>query len=436
MSDNDKIGQARRALAFCLKSLAPEDRFAVVDFSTTARSFRPDLTPAAAEKVAAAVEYVQGLQARGGTNIQEALTTALKMGGRGERPYFVVFLTDGLPTMGEEDPKALSDMVRKLASDRVRLFTFGVGHDVNAVLLDRLAEDNRGDRAYVAPGEDMELKVSSFYTKISCPMLSDVKVSLAKANTYDEFPRQAPDLFRGSQISVVGRYRSPGPVAIQVSGKVNGQPREFTFEATLADSDRTHDFLPRLWAVRKVGWLLDEIRLRGEKAELKDEVVRLSKEHGILTPYTSYLVTEDSPRGPRAPRPLPEVVFREVRERRAAAAKGAAASTLEAQVGAGAVAASRDVQALRAGDAEAAETAWLGKERDAAVRQVGDRTFYFDGVRWVVSAYDGKQETKKVAYFSDEYFQLIRRHPALARAFALGDRVIAELDGVFYEVVE
>jgi Ca-activated chloride channel family protein len=212
-------------------------------------------------------------------------------------------------------------------------------------------------------------------------------------------------------------------------------------------SDTKQEFLPRLWAVRKVGWLLDEIRLRGEKPELKKEVVQLSKEYGIMTPYTAYLVVEDAARRPGGPRPVPTEVFREARRGRVHALRLKGASEGEAAaadavapsapaVGGIAVRKSAAAKAMRQGRAEAIEEEFLGKKRDRVVRQVGDRTYYFSNGKWIVSTWDETKPVRKVKYLSEEYFKLARADRDLARAFALGSRVIAESKGVFYEVVE
>jgi len=441
MMEDKKIEQARRALAFCLKALGPEDRFGVVDFSTVARVFRPGLT-AAADKAALeeAVQYVQKLEARGGTNIEEALATALKMAGSGDRPCYVLFVTDGLPTIGMDDPKGLSEKARAQAGKGVRLFTLGVGHDVNAALLDTLAEDNRGARAYVAPGEDMEQKLSSLYAKIAHPALSNVTLTVDKADVYDVFPRTMPDLFHGAQLVVAGRYRRPGPGLVTLRGEAHGKERSFVFETVFAENDAKAENLPRLWALRKVGFLLDEIRLRGMKPELREEVVRLSLEHGILTPYTAYLVTEDRPapgvrrREAVALRNTMEMMRMAAPSSPMSAADGAMlAKEAKAQVGGGAIAASKQIQAMREGEVSDTFAAAGGQSQ---MRQVGDRSFYFDGERWIVSGWDKDKATRKVKYLSEEYFSLIRGDKRLAKAFALGVKVIAESEGVYYEVVE
>ena len=102
-----------------------------------------------------------------------------------------------------------------------------------------------------------------------------------------------PDLFKGEMLIAFGRYTGKGPAAVKVSGTLNGERREFVTDVNFAEHDTARPFIPQLWATRRVGWLLDEIRLRGESTELKDEVTRLAREHGIVTPYTSYLIVED-----------------------------------------------------------------------------------------------------------------------------------------------
>jgi Ca-activated chloride channel family protein len=189
----------------------------------------------------------------------------------------------------------------------VRVFPFGVGNDVNTWLLDTLAEENKGQREYVKPNEDMEVKISNFASKISSPVLADVKVRIDGAEIHDLHPSNAADVFAGTQLSILGRYDKPGSHQLVIEGTVNGEKRTYEYTVNFVAKDSSKAYLPRMWAVRRVGFLMDQINLKGFNEELKNEIVRLGTQFGIVTPYTSFLVVEDNPRPmPRAGEPMPE----------------------------------------------------------------------------------------------------------------------------------
>lgn len=225
--------------------------------------------------------------------MNDALSAALSMNYDGKRPAIVLFLTDGRPTVGETDPETILSNVEKGNKAKARVFVFGVGEDVNAHLLDKVAGRNGGVPQYVAPEEDIEVKVSSLADKMSSPVLANLRVEVDKLKTSMVHPTVLADLFSGDQVTIFGRYDGSGDYVIRLLGEVNGKKHEFVYEGTFPASNSDNTFIPRLWATRRVGFLLDEIRLRGENAELKDEVIRLSREYGIMTPYTSFLVLED-----------------------------------------------------------------------------------------------------------------------------------------------
>jgi Ca-activated chloride channel family protein len=288
----EKIKQAREALKYCIRKLDPGDRFALVRFSTDVEPFKDELLDATETNRQAALQFVESIDARGGTDINGALTRALALKKDKDRPYLVVFLTDGHPTIGVTEPKEILGNVEKVKREGTRIFVFGVGHGVNTHLLDRIASDHGGVSQYVLPDEDIEVKVSSFQDKMSHPVLTDPEVEVGKVEFHSVHPRKIGDLFAGNQITLFGRYRGNGHAAIRLTGKIGGEAREYVFEGVFPDASAENSFIPRLWATRRVGYLLEEIRLRGEDKELKDEVLRLSKEFGIMTPYTSYLILE------------------------------------------------------------------------------------------------------------------------------------------------
>jgi Ca-activated chloride channel homolog len=293
-----KMDQARRALKYCLSNLNPKDRFAVMNFATTINRYRDGLVDMSGEQVEQAKKWVDALEATGGTAINDALNAALEMRSSDPaRSFTVVFFTDGMPTVGETNVDRIMKNVLARNSANTRIFTFGVGDDVNATFLDQLAEQTRAVSTYVRPAEDIEAKVSSLYTKISHPVLANLKLAASNDVRLEEiYPPKLPDLFHGGQLVVLGRYNGKGHAAITLTGSVGSKSRDFAYEINFPD--KTNDdktFVEHLWARRKVGYLLDQIRANGENRELVQETVNLAKKYGIATPYTSYLVVPDGP---------------------------------------------------------------------------------------------------------------------------------------------
>jgi Ca-activated chloride channel family protein len=298
MQANGKIDQAKRALTHCLNSLDKGDRFALMNFATTVNRYKDGLLDASSEQVAQARKWVDRLSTTGGTAINDALAAALELRQADDgRTFTIIFFTDGQPTVGETNiDKILKNTFAKNTTN-TRIFTFGVGDDVNASFLDQLAEGTRAASTYVRPQEDIEAKVSAMYSKISHPVLANLKVAPTNDVSFSEvYPAQLPDLFHGQQLIVFGRYTGKGPSAVRLTGTVGKETKEFAYDFNFPEkTDDAHLFVEEIWARRKVGYLLDQIRANGEKPELKNEVIALAKKYGITTPYTSWLIVPDGP---------------------------------------------------------------------------------------------------------------------------------------------
>jgi Ca-activated chloride channel family protein len=292
-----KMEQAKKALKFCLGSLSHKDRFAVMNFATTVNKYADHLVHASGEQVEHAKKWVDELTATGGTAIDAALDAALQTRTDDHsRTFTVVFFTDGQPTVGETNPENILKKVMDRNTANTRIFTFGVGDDVNAALLDQLADKTRAVSTYVRPAEDIEVKTSGLWGKISHPVMTNLKLTASSGVKLSEiYPANLPDLFHGSQLVVLGRYHGKGHTAITLQGSVGHETREFVYEVNFpGKTDDDKAFVVDLWARRKVGYLLEQIRSNGEKKELVDEVIALAKKHAIATPYTSYLVVPDN----------------------------------------------------------------------------------------------------------------------------------------------
>jgi Ca-activated chloride channel homolog len=290
----DKIIQARNTLTKCVEQLNPGDKFEIITFGTEAYQLFGKRTIVDETSKKKAFEFINRIEPLGGTNMDAAFGLAMQEKVDPTRPSNIIFITDGRPTIGEYDETKLLKKISTTNAKNHRIFTFGVGEDLNIKLLDLIAADGRGLRSYISEGDDISKTVTSFFSKISAPVLSDVKISFADApNEYQVFPKTCPDIFYGSSLTISGRFRNPGATKLIVEGMLNGVPQKFEYDVAFKEESSEQEFVPAIWASRRVGDLLDQIRLTGENEEIKDEIVTLSRRYGIITPYTSYLILED-----------------------------------------------------------------------------------------------------------------------------------------------
>ncbi len=417
--DGGKLEQAKEALDYILRNLNEDDRFTIVEFSTGVRLYDKELQPVSA--ASDAIAWVEQLQPSGGTDIDGALTRAMDLVDE-DRPTYLLFLTDGLPTEGETDIVDILENVGEVAPENVRLFAFGVGDDVDTYLLDSLAGEHHGASSYVRPGERLDETVSSFYAKISTPLLTDVELTIHGVDTEEIYPTPLPDIFAGSQLAIAGHYKEGGAATIELTGKIDGKETTYIYEGQTftSSADPATESLPRLWATRKIGYLMNQIRLQGEQKEWTEAIIDLSIRYGIVTPYTSYLITED------------DILTQTGRAEAAQESYDAAVAAPQMTSGGAAV----DAAATSASMAEASSASPAQFDQDGAmIRAIGERAFlYRDGV-WTETTFDPEtMEPVRVEFASDAYFDLLTEHPDLAVAFSLGDHVIAVSDGVAYEV--
>lgn len=426
----EKMEQAKAAVRYVLDRLNPEDRFNIIAFSTGTHRYASEPRPAA--EVEQAHTFIRDLQAAGGTNISRALQETLSQ-ARGERPQVVLFFTDGLATEGEIRTAHILEQVADATAsmgDRVSIYCFGVGYEVNTTLLDTMAQSHRGTTVYVRPEEDIEHAVATFYSRIGTPVLSDVSLSFDGVQVDDTYPYPLPDLFAGSQLVVAGRYRDGGTAGITLRGMVNDEPREQRFPAMNFHEDGGDALVPRLWATRKIGHLLAQIRLHGADGELVDEIIALSVRHGIVTPYTSYLVdeTEDA---------LTAEGRRSIAERQLAEAPAPAGQVGQ---GEGALSIAADASGQKAVEESIAQESLRQADVAAApeaeqVRVVGAKAFVLRDDTWIDTTYDaGSMRMERVPLGGERYFDLLQTYPEWGLYLALGQRVTLVWEGVAYQI--
>ena len=435
MAEAGKMEKARAALLYGVRILRPQDRFNVISFAGEERLMESRMIAADEQGRKRGEEFAQSLRPLGGTNINQALLAAMQQFEPGNRPKILVFLTDGLPTVGVTIPEQIIANARNARIPSLRLFTFGVGYDVNTALLDKLAAENGGVADYVEPKEDLEVKVSNFFAKVNYPVLTNLKLDMAGVETDLVYPRALPDLFRGSQLTIIGRYRNPIDmdfVRLQLEGNTSGANKEFFYNnLRFPMREDANDFLPRLWATRRVGWLMEQIRSNGEQQELRDEIVDLGTRYGIVTPYTSYLALEPGavPRDVTA-LPMNNRGFGSGQVFQNAPPPAPKAADARATMGAAAVQQSKRAR-------EQQEVMRVDKDSASyAIKTAGGKTFYLIEGVWTDSEFKTGATLPETAvkFGSDDYFALLEQKPRLAAFFSLGERVVVVFEGRVYRV--
>lgn len=435
MADEGKMDKARKALLFGIRTLRDGDRFNVINFAGEEHLMERGLIAANAEGRKRGEEFVNKLRPSGGTNINDALIASLKQFENGDRPKMLVFMTDGLPTVGETKvEKIISNLKSEKKSD-IRIFPFGFGYDVNTTLLDRIGSENSGISDYVQPKEDLEIKVSNFFAKVSSPVLSDLELDFGPVLTEYTYPRKLTDLFRGMQLTIIGRYKNTNDlnnIALKLTGKSGKESRDFTYnDLDFPIRSEGNDFLPRLWASRRVGWLLEQIRANGETKETRDEVVELGTRYGLVTPYTSYLATDGSMANISRNAPTAGQFLLDGRSR-AAEKSGAGAVALSTQQNT----MQMNVQVTAVEEKSDRDQVVL---RNSMNNQfVANKNFINQSSVWVDSEFSetSKLPETQLKFASDEYFALVTREPELARYLSLGEQVVIVWRGKVYRITK
>ena len=415
----EKLSQVVEALKFCLKGLHAGDKFNVIDYDDSVNPFKTHLIQATKRNIDDALSFADGLDAAGGTDIYDALATGCGMITSDNNPTYIIFLTDGLPTVGNTN---LEDIIRNtnaINENRARIFVFGVGYDVNAHLLDRLASENGGMPEYVLPDENIESKISRLASKISRPALTDIKLSFSPENGSRIYPDPISDLFYGSEIVITGRFDRGGSSSALITGKIGNRNVSYEFPVTFSDGSSDNDFIALLWANRRIAYLLQEIRLHGSNDELMTEVIDLSKKYGIITEYTSFLVSGDEQQR------VADIVGNSntIYHARGGTIKGKMAE----QTGQSAVDQSRTLtvmkSALQAPAADAMVAPEEKKDVTTNMTQIGAQAFFQAGNNWIEGGLTGDKYDMAIKQFSKAYYQILDKDPSLGKYFGLGQQV-------------
>ena len=426
-----KVEQAKAALRYCVQNLNDGDRFNLILFNEDITSLAdrlsrgeewfggehwPDSTVLSDKLIDVkngrekAFAFINGIEGRGMTNINDALLTALAEKPDPNRPRIIVFLTDGCPTAGVRNPARILENVAKVNKNLSRIFVFGVGYDVNDHLLDKMAADNGGTRNYVTPDEDIEDAVSSLFRKMNEPVLVDIGINFGGIITKELTPKNLPDLFREDQLTILGRYEGHGDTVLKLRGIIGSERHEFSKDVHFSELEMDNDFLPHLWAQGKIAELVDQAALGDGSAELYKEIKRLSEKYGIPTPYTSFVDADDGS-------------LRKVYDDSRISDAYTEAIPIHERIRINTQIEEQKVRRYR--------------RQDANTRYIGRKTFHYQSGIWVDSEYDGTSERQIVEFGSEAYYELMNHLHDLPKYSKLAKDALVMIicyKGVNYEI--
>ena len=463
-----KLDQAKSAINFCLKSLNKTDQFEIIRYSTETESLFGNLKSANKKNLNLAKDFIQNIEAGGGTAIEEALLEAIKTSTPKKlkdtkRPRQIIFITDGRPTIGETRTDKIIDRIIKAQhpiKKNTRIFSFGIGTDINTKLLDLISQKTKASSEYVLPEESIELKISRFYSKVAQPVMTNISIkNESSVRLSEEYPKDLPDLFKGDQLVTLGRYKinqeNEENFRAFMQGSIAGKQVKFNLNEKI-NPNIDNAFIARLWATRKVGYLLEEIRLHGEIEELKDTVVKLARKWGIVTPYTSYLILEDEEsRGVPIARQsignrkvIPKNNNITIQEARLIRRKIEAESFLgfsKNETGDSAVAASRASNELKSANQSGAfrdayKESQYGNTnhnfKQQATRRIAGKTFFQNASGWIdsLASDESYKEEIKIKFASNLYFKLLYQRPENAKWLSVGTNLQIVIDEKLYDI--
>ncbi len=275
--------QASASVAFAVQQLNQEDRFNIVDFSDTAVRWSEQTQLASAGNIRQAVAYVEQLQAGGGTNIADALHSALKLA---ENPGWlrqVVFITDG--AVADE-----AGVLRMISNDlgNARLFTVGIGYAPNSFFMRKSAELGRGTQHMIGDLGEVEPQMQALLAQLKYPVLRDIQLDLPAGIQAEFYPASVPDLYFGQPLVIAARFEQ-WPDWIQMTG-FDGQP--WSQRMSLQTVSSNSEGIAGLWAQAKITELMDSRYQGQEESTIRPQVVELALTHQLLSQYTSFVAVE------------------------------------------------------------------------------------------------------------------------------------------------
>jgi len=287
------LQKAKDAMLYMLDHMNSNDTFQIITFNNNVETFsaKPELS--SNEMKERARDFINKMQARGGTWMAPAVEKACSTEADSHRLRIVTFMTDGYVGNDFE----ILGLVKKLRGNS-RWFPFGTGNSVNRMLIDGMAKEGGGEAEYVLLNSSAQEVGKKFYERIGSPVLTDVKLSFDGLEVKEVFPKEVSDVYAERPLYFKGRYTAPRAGTITLTGFSAGKPYKQTMHVNFPEADKKNPGIASLWARAKVDRLMSEDWFGAQQGqvnkEIKDEIIATALKHHIMTQYTSFVAVDDA----------------------------------------------------------------------------------------------------------------------------------------------
>ncbi len=310
------LDKAKEMMKLALDNLYPQDTFNLITFSGDTHILFPKPVLATKENLDKAQKFLETREGGGGTEMMKAIKAALDPSDAQAHVRIVSFITDGY--VGN-DMEIIGEVQKH---PNARVFSFGIGSSVNRFLLDKMAEEGRGEVEYVSLTDDGSAAARRFHERVRNPLLTDISIDWSGLPVADVFPKRIPDLFSAKPVILTGRYTGSGKGTIKLKGMMSGREYVREIAVDLPETESRHDVLATLWARTRIADLMSQdwsgIQQGTAKPEVKETITQLGLEYRLMTQFTSFVAVEEmivtdggQPRRIEVPVELPEGVSRE-----------------------------------------------------------------------------------------------------------------------------
>ncbi|BFM12392.1 marine proteobacterial sortase target protein [Simiduia litorea] len=297
------IIQAKESLLLAIAKLNASDKFNIIEFNSNFSQLFPQSASADHHNQTKARQFVNRLQASGGTEIYPPLDAALSANTNTEWLKQIVFITDG--SVGNE-AQLLALIHEKLAN--ARLFTVGIGSAPNSYFMRKAAQFGRGTFTHIGDSREVATKMQPLFDQLGATLLSQVNVQWPAGVEAEIWPERIPDLYIHEPLLLAVKFQRPIVNTQTVTVTGNSQTTRWSRNITLnipsstkapLASEPQPKGIATLWARAKIEALLDE-KVRGkDETEVRAVVLPIALNHELLSPYTSFIAVDETPEAER-----------------------------------------------------------------------------------------------------------------------------------------